>query len=86
VAAKTVSCDANSIAAFDRITRDLLAQVEFQSRVALVLLERSSDEQRGSLLERLAEVRGRLVRLRTRLVGCSTPTLVTGEDEYVSRL
>jgi len=81
VAAKTTSFDANSIAAIDRITLDLLAQVEFQSRVALVLLERSSDEQRRSLMERLAEVRGRLVRLRSRLVGRSTPTLVTGEDD-----
>ena len=80
MAAKTTSFDATSIAAIDRITRDLLAQVELQSRMALVLLERSSEEQRGSLMERLAEVRGRLVRLRSQLVGRSTPTLVIGDD------
>ena len=80
MAAKTTSFDA-SIAAIDRITLDLLAQIEFQSRVALVLLERSSDEQRRSLMERLAEVRGRLVRLRRGLVGRGTPTLVTGKDD-----
>jgi hypothetical protein len=86
MAAKTTSVDANSIAAIDRITRDLLTQVECQSRMALVLLERASVEQRGPLMERLSEVRGRLVRLRTQLVGRCTPTLVTGEDDDSRRL
>ena len=77
MARRNTRIDANSIAVIDRITRDLLAQLELQAQVASVLLEQATNEQRGSFLERLADVRGRLVRLRAQTLGRSTPTLVT---------
>ena len=77
MATRNTRIDANSIAVIDRITRDLLAQLELQAQVASVLLEQATNEQRGSFLERLADVRGRLVRLRAQTLGRSTPTLVT---------
>ena len=77
MAAKDAPADANSTAVIDRITRDLLAQLELQAQVALVLLERAPEEQRGPFFERLANVRGSLVRLRTQLLGRRSPTLVT---------
>ena len=53
----------------DRITRDLLAQLELQTQVVLNLLQRAPEAQREALLERLADLRGRLVRLRAEVLG-----------------
>jgi hypothetical protein len=74
--AKDTCSEASTTAVIDRITRDLLAQLEFQTQVALVLLERAPEEQRGPFLERLADVRGRLMRLRTQFLGHSKPALI----------
>jgi hypothetical protein len=68
--------DPNTVARIDRITRDLLSQLELQTQVVLNLLERAPGGQRESLLERLAELRGRLVRLRAEVLGSGKPQLV----------
>jgi hypothetical protein len=67
--------DAATVARIDRLTRDLLAQLELQSRVVLNLLELAPDGQREALLARLAELRGRLVRLRASVLGNGKPQL-----------
>lgn len=68
--------DPTIIARIDRITRDLLAQLELQTQVVLNLLECAPDNQRETLLEKLAELRGRLVRLRAGVLGAAKPQLV----------
>jgi hypothetical protein len=67
--------DATTAARIDRLTRDLLAQLELQTQVVLNLLERAPTSQREALLERLAELRGRLVRLRANVLGAGKPQL-----------
>jgi len=69
--------DAATAEAIDRITRDLLADLELQTRVVLNLLERGPEAQRQEYLERLAELRGRLVGLRSRMLGSGRPKLVS---------
>jgi hypothetical protein len=68
--------DANIAARIDRITRDLLAQLELQTQVVLNLLEQAPTGKREALLERLAELRGQLVRLRAGVLGPDKPKLV----------
>lgn len=68
--------DPTIVARIDRITRDLLAQLELQTQVVLNLLECAPDNQRETLLEQLAELRGRLVRLRASVLGAAKPQLV----------
>jgi len=77
MAAQDMRVDASSAVVIDRTTQDLLTQLELQDQMALVLLQRAPEEKRGPFLGRLANVRRRLVRLRTRLLGGSIPTLVT---------
>jgi hypothetical protein len=67
--------DPATVARIDRLTRDLLAQLELQTRVVLNLLEHAPDGQRDALLARLAELRGRLVRLRASILGRGKPQL-----------
>jgi hypothetical protein len=69
--------NANTVATIDRITRDLLAQLELQTQVVLTLLERAPEAQREAHLERLADLRGRLVKLRHEMLGSSKPKLVS---------
>ena len=69
--------DPKTAAAVDRITRDLLDQLELQTRVVLNLLERAPEAQREAHLQRLAELRGRLVRLRNEMLGGGKPRLVS---------
>jgi hypothetical protein len=80
MAAQNTCIDANSIAIIDRISRDLLAQLELQTQMVLILLERAPDNERGRFLAEIAELRGRIVRVRTRLLGRSAPKLVTKRD------
>lgn len=68
--------DPITAAKIDRITRDLLAQLELQTQVVLNLLEHAESAQRDALLDRLGELRGRLVRLRANVLGASKPQLV----------
>jgi hypothetical protein len=68
--------DPSTVARIDRITRDLLSQLELQTQVVLNLLECAPTGQREALLERLAELRGRLVRLRANVLGTGKPQLV----------
>ncbi len=68
--------DASTAARIDRLTRDLLAQLELQRQVVLNLLEQAPTSQREAVLERLAELRGRLVRLRANVLGATKPQLV----------
>jgi hypothetical protein len=68
---------AETAEAIDRITRDLLADLELQTRVVLNLLARAPEAQRQEHLERLAELRGRLVGLRSRMLGSGRPKLVS---------
>lgn len=67
---------ANIADKIDRITRDLLAQLELQTQVVLNLLQRAPEAERAMLLERLADLRGRLVRLRAETLGERKPELV----------
>ena len=69
--------NAKTAATIDKITLDLLADLELQTRVVLNLLERAPEPQRQAHLERLAELRGRLVGLRTRMLGGGRPKLVS---------
>lgn len=69
--------DANSAAVIDRVTRDLLAQLELQTQVVLNLLERAPEAQRQAHLERLADLRGRLVKVRKEMLGSDKPKLVS---------
>lgn len=68
--------DAGTVAKIDRITQTLLAQLEAQTQAALTLLEQAPPEQRDAFLAQLAELRGRLVRLRRALVGSTAPAIV----------
>lgn len=74
--ARKTSLDSATVAKIDRITELLLAQLEAQAQAALVLLDRASPDQREAFLAGLAELRGRLVRLRARVVGPTAPVLV----------
>ena len=76
MAADNARTDAKTAAKIDRIIRDLLAQLELQTQVVLTLLERGPEAEREALLARLAELRGRLVRLRILVLGGSRPKLV----------
>jgi hypothetical protein len=68
--------DATTAARIDRITRDLLAQLELQTQIVLNLLERAPAGQREALLARLAELRGRVIRVRAEVLGSDKPQLV----------
>ena len=68
---------AETTEAIDRITLDLLADLELQTRVVLNLLERAPEAERQAHLERLAELRGRLVGLRSRMLGVGRTRLVS---------
>jgi hypothetical protein len=68
--------DHDSAAIVDRITRTLLEQLQLQTQAALVLLEQAPAEERDALLARIAETRGRLVRLRATVLGRAAPALV----------
>ena len=53
-----------------------LVQLEAQTQAALALLERASPEQRDAFLAQVAELRGRLARLRAAVSGPTAPVLV----------
>ena len=72
---KTV-LDSGTVAKIDRLTQLLLSQLEAQAQAALVLLDQAPAGQRDAFLAELAELRGRLVRLRTQLVGPTAPVLI----------
>jgi hypothetical protein len=65
-----------AIATIDRVTRAMLEQLELQTEAALNLLANAPEEKRDELLARIADLRGRLVRLRTDLIGPGRPTLI----------
>jgi len=77
MAADNPLIDAKTAEKIDRITLDLLADLELQTRVVLNLLERSPEAERQPHLARLAELRGRLVGLRSRMLGGGKPKLVS---------
>lgn len=77
---RKTALDGATVATIDRITQMLLAQLEAQTQAALALLERAPPEQRDAFLAQLAELRGRLVRLRAAVVGPVTPVLVRGRS------
>ena len=68
--------DSATVAKIDRLTQLLLAQLEAQTQAALALFEGAPPEQRDAFLEQLAELRGRLVRLRAQVVGPVAPVVV----------
>jgi hypothetical protein len=76
VTIRETALDGATVATIDRITQILLAQLEAQARAALVLLDQAPPDQRDAFLAQLAEVRGRLVRLRPAVVGPVVPVLV----------
>ena len=73
---RKTTLDSGTVARIDRITQMLLAQLEAQTQAALMLLEEAPPEQREAFLAELAELRGRLVRLRARVIGPAAPVLV----------
>jgi hypothetical protein len=73
---RKTTLDGGTVAKIDRITQMLLAQLEAQARAALVLLDQAPPDQRDAFLAELAALRGRLVRLRARVIGPSAPVLV----------
>jgi hypothetical protein len=76
VTGRKTTRDGGTVAKIDRITQLLLAQLEAQTQAALVLLDQAPADQRDAFLAELAELRGRLVRLRARVIGPSAPVLV----------
>jgi len=77
MAADNPLIDAKTAEKIDRITLDLLADLELQTRVVLNLLERAPEAERQAHLGRLAELRGRLVGLRSTMLGGGKPKLVS---------
>lgn len=73
---RRTALDSGTVAKIDRITELLLAQLEVQAQAARVLLDQAPPDQRDAFLAQLAELRGRLVRLRARLIGPVAPALV----------
>ena len=68
---------ATAEAKIDRITLDLLHQLELQTQAVMAVLELAPAEQREAMLAKIGEVRGRLVRLRAELLGRDPPHLVS---------
>lgn len=60
-------------AKIDRITSGMLRQLDLQTRVASTLLAHAPEEERDEMLARIADVRGRLVRLRAGVLGAGAP-------------
>ena len=83
---RKTALDGATVATIDRITQMLLAQLEAQTQAALVLLDQAPPDQRDAFLAQLAEVRGRLVRLRAAVVGPVTPVLVEAAGGLGRRL
>ena len=73
---RKTALDSGTVAKIDRVTQMLLAQLETQTQAALVLLDQAPADQRDAFLVELAELRGRLVRLRAAVVGPVAPVLV----------
>jgi len=76
VTIRKTALDGATVATIDRITRMLLAQLEAQTQAALALPEQAPPDQRDAFLAQLAELRGRLVRLRAAVVGPVAPVLM----------
>lgn len=69
--------DEETLARIDRLSRDLMSQVSLQTEVALNLSHALPEARRQALLEPLAEIRARLLRLRAEVLGPeAAPTLV----------
>jgi hypothetical protein len=69
--------DKETLARIDRLSRDLMSQVGLQTEVALNLSRGLPERRRQAILEPLAEIRARLLRLRAEVLGPEvTPTLV----------
>jgi hypothetical protein len=75
VISKKKTFPASTAAKIDRITSGMLQQLDIQTRAALTLLEYAPEQARGALLARIADVRGRLVKLRASILGPSAPKL-----------
>ena len=67
---------ASTAAKIDRITSDMLLQLELQTHAASTLLKHAPEEELDEILARIADVRGRLVKLRASILGSGTPKLV----------
>ena len=67
---------ANADATIDRITRDMLHQLELQTQAALAILECAPEEKRAEVLAKIADIRGRLMRLRAEILGHDQPVRV----------
>jgi hypothetical protein len=76
VSGRGTALDGATVARIDRITQLLLSQLEAQTQAALVLLDQASPDRRDAFLAELAEVRGRLVRLRAAVLGPQMPCVV----------
>ena len=73
---KKKSFSASTAANIDRITSSMLQQLDVQTRAASTLLAHAPEEERDEVLARIADVRGRLVRLRAGVLGVGAPALV----------
>ena len=70
---KTDKTPSDAEAKIDRITRDLLHQLELQTQAALAVLDLAPAEQREAMLARIGDLRGRIVRLRAEILGRDHP-------------
>lgn len=61
--------DQETLARIERLSRDLMSQVSLQTEVALNLSRDLPEARRQALLEPLAEIRARLLRLRAEVLG-----------------
>lgn len=74
------SClDESTLATIERVTRDMLAQIELQIAAVLAVPDGEATRERcAAILAELAETRGRVVRLRARFLGAAPPRLAAG--------
>jgi hypothetical protein len=69
--------DQETLARIDRLSRDLMSQVGLQTQIALDLSRHLPEGRREAILEPLAEIRARLLRLRAEVLGReAAPALV----------
>ena len=75
---KKKTFSAGTVAKIDRITSGMLQQLDLQTPAASALLAHAPEEERDAMLARIADVRGRLVKLRAGVLGPGVPVLAAG--------
>ena len=75
---KKKTFSAGTVAKIDRITAGMLQQLDLQTQAASELLAHAPEDQRDAMLARIADVHGRLVKLRAGILGSGATVLAAG--------